>query len=181
MALFFLSQSMRIAILLFITCMGLFSCSSIPAGLTAVHPFDVQKYLGTWYEVARFDYRFERNLEKVSATYSRRGDGLIKVENKGYDYIQKKWKQSVGKAKPARDKETGMLKVSFFGPFYAGYNVIAIDADYQYALVAGDNLNYLWLLSRTGRLPDSVRDKYLQLARKAGFKTEDLIWVKQDR
>jgi apolipoprotein D and lipocalin family protein len=74
-----------------------------------------------------------------------------------------------------------MLKVSFFGPFYAGYNVIAIDADYQYALVAGDNLNYLWLLSRTGRLPDSVRDNYLQLARKAGFKTEDLIWVNQDR
>ncbi len=164
----------------FLLIMALFSCSSIPSGLTAVQPFNQQKYLGKWYEVARFDYSFERNLINVSATYSLRGDGLIKVLNKGFDEKSKKWKQSVGKAKFARDTSIAMLKVSFFGPFYAGYNVIAIDPDYQYALIAGSSLDYLWILSRTGKLPEDIRANYLRIAEKAGFKIANLIWVKQD-
>jgi len=168
-------------IIFLLTIMGIFSCSSIPKGLKAVHPFDLNKYLGTWYEIARFDYSFERNMNNVTATYSMRKDGLIKVDNKGYDTVKQKWKQSVGKAKPANDPQTAMLKVSFFGPFYAGYNVIAIDPDYQYALIAGDNLNYLWILSRTPNLPAEVKENYLRLAQGAGYKIDKLIWVKHDR
>src|SRR6185503_15436733 len=126
---------------LFITAM--FSCSTIPTGATAVTPFDKNKYLGTWYEIARLDFKYERNLSNTTATYSLNGDGTIKVDNKGYDTIQRKWKQSIGKAKFVGKENVAMLKVSFFGPFYSGYNVIAIDDEYKYALVAGKNLKYL--------------------------------------
>lgn len=156
-----------------------FGCKNIPDGATAVQPFDQQRYLGTWYEIARFDFRFERNLRNVTATYSLRDDGLIKVDNRGYDSLKKEWKQSVGKARPAGDPKVAMLKVSFFGPFYAGYNVIALDAEYKYALVAGQSLEYLWILSREKTIPDSIRNNYLELAKKIGYDTSRLVWVNQ--
>lgn len=182
LAVFLLSLFMiRFCLFISIFTMALFSCSTIPKGLKAVKPFDTKKYLGTWYEIARFDYRFERNMNNVTATYSLRKDGLIKVDNKGFDYVRQKWKQSVGKAKPAGDPQTGMLKVSFFGPFYAGYNVIAIDPDYQYALIAGASLDYLWILSRTPDMPEKIRTDYIAMAEKAGYNTSGLIWVKHDK
>jgi apolipoprotein D and lipocalin family protein len=155
------------------------SCSSvtIPAGATAVTHFDKSKYLGTWYEVARLDFYFERNLVNTTANYSLNDDGSIKVVNRGYEPFKKVWKESAGKAKFVGPEDVGMLKVSFFGPFYAGYNVIALDSNYQYALVAGENLSYLWILSRQKSIPDSVRKEYLALAKRIGYKTEDLIWL----
>lgn len=157
----------------------LVSCRSMPEGAVPVKPFSTQNYLGKWYEIARLDYRFEKNLNQVTATYSLKENGDIKVENRGYDYKEKKWKESIGKAKPAGEADEAKLKVSFFGPFYSGYTVLAIDPDYKYALVAGESLDYLWLLSRETSMPEAVKQNYLAKARDLGYKTEQLIWVEQ--
>ena len=155
----------------------LFSCSTIPKGTSAIQDFDKQKYLGKWYEIARMDFRFERNLNNVTATYTLNNDGSISVENRGFDYIQKKWKEAIGKAKFVGSTNVGMLKVSFFGPFYSGYNIIAIDSDYKYALILGKNLDYLWILSRETTIPEEIKSKYLKMADDLGCKTSSLIWT----
>lgn len=153
----------------------------VPSGVSAVKPFYVEKYTGTWYEIARLDYKWERNLDNVTATYSLNDDGTIKVDNQGYDTKKDKWKQSVGKAKFVDDKNEGLLKVSFFGPFYSGYSVIALDENYRYALVAGESTKYLWILSREKTIPEAVKAEYLKKAREIGYQTQDLIWVKHDK
>lgn len=153
------------------------SCSSIPKGATAVKPFDKDKYLGKWYEVARFDFRFERDLNNTTAEYSMNPNGTIKVDNRGYNYKTKEWKQAIGKAKFAKTPDVAMLKVSFFGPFYGGYNVIALDPDYKYALIAGSSLKYLWILSRETTIPEEVKQDYLLKAQSLGYDTSKLIWV----
>lgn len=158
-----------------------FSCSTIPKGVSAVTPFEKEKYLGKWYEIARFDFKFERGLNNTTAEYFLQTNGKIKVVNKGYDYAQKKWKEAVGKAKFAGDDKTAMLKVSFFGPFYGGYNVIAIDQEYKYALVSGSSLEYLWILSREKTIPVDIKTTYLEMAEKLGFKTSNLLWVEHDK
>lgn len=159
---------------------GLFSCATIPDGAEAVKPFEKEKYLGKWYEIARKDFKFEKDLIYTTAEYSINKNGTIKVDNRGYNPFKKKWSQAIGKAKFVRDENTAMLKVSFFGPFYAGYNVIALDKDYQYALIAGQNLDYLWILSRKKTIPEDIKIQYLKIAESVGYKTDDLIWVKQD-
>lgn len=156
------------------------SCKTIPEGAVPVQSFDVKKYLGKWYEIARFDSRFEKDLKNVTAQYSFNSDSSIKVVNRGYDIKKNSWKEATGKAKFRESKEVGKLKVSFFGPFYAGYNVIAVDANYQYALVAGKNLKYLWLLSRNKTMPRDVRESFLEKAKQAGYNTSSLVWVEQD-
>ncbi len=155
------------------------SCVAIPKGAKAVTPFDKNKYLGTWYEIARMDFKFEKGLERVTATYSLIDENTIRVDNKGYSIKEKKWKESIGKARLAGDPSEGRLKVSFFGPFYAGYNVIAIDPDYHYALIAGNNLNYLWLLSREKTMPEEIKESYLKQARALGYDTGKLVWTNQ--
>lgn len=155
---------------------------SIPKGASAVTNFDINKYLGKWYEIARLDFKFEKGLNNTTAVYSLKKDGSIRVENSGYDYTKNKWKKSIGKAKPVnKNANDGKLKVSFFGPFYSGYNVIALDDDYKYVLIAGDNLKYLWILSRTSTIPDDIKNKYVAQAKSLGYKTEDLIWVEHDK
>ncbi|GGG57003.1 lipocalin family protein [Epilithonimonas arachidiradicis] len=156
------------------------SCSvGIPDKATAVQNFDADKYLGKWYEIARFDYRFEKNMNQVTATYSKNADGTIKVENKGYDYVKKEWKQSTGEAKFVNSENEARLKVSFFKPFWAGYNVIDLDSNYKYALVAGKNLDYLWILSREKTIPEDVKNRFLEKAKEIGYNTSELIWVEQ--
>ncbi|HTK21772.1 MAG TPA: lipocalin family protein [Mucilaginibacter sp.] len=158
---------------------SLSSCVSIPRGAKAVHPFDKDKYLGIWYEIARMDFRFEKGLERVTATYSLIDKETIRVDNKGYSAKDKKWKESIGKARLAGESSEARLKVSFFGPFYAGYSVIAIDPDYRYALVAGNNLKYLWLLSREKTMPKEIKEKFLEQARVLGYNTDKLVWTNQ--
>ncbi|MXV52243.1 lipocalin [Pedobacter sp. HMF7647] len=155
------------------------SCASIPKGAAAVKPFEKDRYLGTWYEIARMDYRFEKNLAEVTANYSVKDDGNIKVLNRGRDEKTGKWKESIGKAKFVNEPTEARLKVSFFGPFFAGYNVIAIDPQYRYALVAGNNLNYLWLLSREKTMPENIKQDYLTKASSLGYDVKKLIWTKQ--
>ncbi len=170
-----------------ITCSLLFglvvllnSCRTIPKGVTAVEPFYVERYLGKWYEIARLDFSFEKDLNNVTAEYTLNPDSSIKVVNRGYNYKTQEWKESEGKAKFAEDPDEGMLEVSFFGPFYSGYNVIAIDKDYTYALVAGKNRDYLWILSREKTIPQPIRQQYLDKAEQLGFPVDELIWTHHD-
>ena len=168
------------SLLLLIVMSGFYSCSTIPKGVVAVKPFHKEKYLGKWYEIARLDFKFEKNLKNTTAEYSLNDDGSIKVDNRGFNFLKGKNEQAVGKAKFIGDENIAMLKVSFFGPFYAGYNVIALDEDYKYALVSGDHIKYLWILSRETTIPDEIRNTYLKIADNLGYKTSDLVWVKHD-
>ncbi|MFN8248021.1 MAG: lipocalin family protein [Ferruginibacter sp.] len=159
----------------------LFSGKTIPDGAVAVSPFDKSRYLGKWYEIARLDFRFEKDLNNTTAEYSLNENGTIKVYNRGFNVKKNKWQDATGKAKFAGDENTAMLKVSFFGPFYAGYNVIAIDKDYRYALVIGESLKYMWLLSRETTMPEEIKRDYLAKAESIGYATGNLVWVKHDR
>ena len=160
---------------------GFYSCSTIPKNAVAVKSFDKEKYLGKWYEIARLDFKFERNMDNTTAEYSLNEDGSIKVDNQGYNTKKEEWAQAIGKAKFVGDENIGMLKVSFFGPFYGGYNVIAIDKDYKYALVAGESLKYLWILSRETEIPNAIKTKYLKIAENIGYDTSALLWINHDK
>lgn len=170
-------------IILALSCVGgMTGCTSVPVSdAEPVSNFQVEQYLGTWYEIGRFDFRWEKNMKNVQAKYTLNEDGTIKVTNSGYDYKARKYKESVGKAKFASSKKNvANLKVSFFGPFYSTYKVIALDSDYRYALVAGENTRLLWILSRTPTIPDDIREKYIQTAQAAGYDLTDFIWTSQD-
>lgn len=157
------------------------SCASIPKKAKPVENFDINHYLGVWHEIARFDFRFERNLDNTSAQYSLDKNGSVIVLNSGYNYVKDEWKKAQGVAKFRGEKDIAALKVSFFGPFYSGYNVVALDENYQYALVAGRNLDYLWILSREKNIPDDVKADYLQVATEIGYDISRLIWVAHDK
>ncbi len=160
---------------------GFSSCASIPEGAVAVTPFDKAKYLGKWYEIARLDFKYERNMNNTTAEYSLNDNGTIKVDNRGYNYKKGKWQQAIGKAKFVGDENVAMLKVSFFGPFYSGYNVIAIDKNYKYALIAGASLKYLWILSRETSIPNDIKESYLKISQGIGYNTDNLLWIKHDK
>lgn len=159
---------------------GLASCSSMPEKAQPVGQFDVNRYLGIWYEIARFDYRFEKDLDNAIAQYSLTADGNVNVVNSGYNFKKNKWVSANGTAKLRGEKNVAALKVSFFGPFYAGYNVVALE-EYKYALIAGKNLDYLWILSREKTIPENIKQKFISKAQEIGYDTSQLIWVKQDK
>lgn len=169
------------AVLLAATIAWLKTRPSMPKRAKAVSDFKPKKYLGKWYEIARLNYRFEKNLNNVTADYSLNEDGSIKVLNKGYDYLNHQWRSTTGKAVFRGDRSSGKLKVSFFGPFYSGYNVIALDPEYRYALVAGNDLSYLWILSREKSIPTNVKNEYLKIAGAVGYDTTKLIWTEHSR
>lgn len=157
------------------------SCSSIPSKAKPVKDFEVNKYLGVWYEIARLNFHFEKNLDNTSAQYNLDKNGHVKVLNSGYNYKKNKWVSANGLAKFRGNTHIAALKVSFWGPFYGGYNVIALDKEYKYALIAGKSLNYLWILSREKTIPEDIKTKYLKIAQAIGYKTSHLIWVKHDK
>ena len=153
-------------------------CTGIPKGAKTVTGFELDRYLGTWYEVARFDHRFERGLSNVTANYSMRDDGGVSVVNRGYISAKGEWSEAIGKAYFAGAADVGQLKVSFFGPFYSSYNILELDKDdYQYALVAGPNLDYLWILSRSPILDQDVISALVNKAKSLDFPTDELIYV----
>ena len=122
-------------------------CVGIPEGVKPVDNFELDRYLGKWYEIARLDHSFERGLSKVTAHYSLRDDGGINVINRGFSAEKNAWKEALGKAYFVNDADEGHLKVSFFGPFYGSYIVFELDtAGYQYAFISGPDKDYLWLL-----------------------------------
>jgi len=142
---------------------------------TPVAELDLGRYLGEWYEIARFDHSFERGIEQAKANYTQNEDGTIKVVNSGIK--NGKPKTAIGKGRLT--DTPALLRVSFFGPFYADYRVLMIDADYSYALVGGGGACYLWVLSRTGVLTDSAKSELVAEAKRRGYDTDQLIWVKQ--
>jgi len=154
-------------------------CGSYPKTVKPIQPFDVNKYVGKWYEIARLDHSFERGLEQVSAEYTILEDSRVKVVNRGFSTTNNAWKEAVGKAYLAGEKDEGYLKVSFFGPFYSSYVVFGLDEEYQYAYVSGPNNNYLWLLSRNPLVEEQVIKLFVETAKDKGFDTENLIYVKQ--
>ncbi|KFD25058.1 lipocalin family protein [Yokenella regensburgei] len=159
------------------------ACSSPipPAGVTVVTPFNTQRYLGTWYEIARLDHSFESGLENVTATYSLRDDGGLNVLNKGYNPDRGMWQKTDGVAYFTGSTNVAALKVSFIGPFYGGYNVIGLDKNYQHALVCGPDRDYLWILARTPTISAEMKQVLLASATRQGFDVSKLIWVKQTR
>jgi apolipoprotein D and lipocalin family protein len=163
------------------TALLLKSRSAIPKNVKAIENFDVERYLGTWYEIARFDYSFERNIDNAIAQYSLGENGIVKVRNSGFNYKKGKWISANGIAKFRQARHIAALKVSFFGPFYAGYNVVALEDNYQYALVVGRSLKYLWILSRTKDIPEKIKKDYLRIAAGIGYDTSKLIWVKHNK
>ncbi len=151
-------------------------CTGVPEGVHPVSGFQLDRYLGAWHEIARLDHSFERGLADVSASYSRRPDGGVEVLNRGYDAATGQWRSARGRAYFLDDPGIGSLKVSFFGPFYGGYHVFALDPDYRWALVAGYDHAYLWVLARERELPPAVLEDLLARARTAGFDTDALIF-----
>ena len=149
-----------------------------PPGVSPVAGFDLQAYLGTWYEIARLDHSFERGLEQVRAEYSLNPDGSVRVRNTGYDPAKRKWKTAEGRARFAGAPDVASLGVSFFGPFYGGYHVFALDPA-RYALVTSGTRDYLWLLARESTLPADLRSELLSTVAAAGFDASALIWVRQ--
>lgn len=152
----------------------------VPSNITPVQGFDVNKYAGQWYEIARIDHRFEKGLINTSAQYSLNPDGTVKVVNRGYNPEKKEWKESEGVAKFIGDKNVGALKVTFFGPFYGGYNVVDLDPAYQVSMVIGQNTDYFWLLSRQKTMPQAQVMQALQKAGALGVDLNKVILVKQD-
>ena len=157
-------------------------CVSTPEGVKPVENFDLDRYLGRWYEIARLDHSFERGLSQVTADYSLRDDGLVRVINRGYDKQQDRWKEAQGKARFVHQLDQGFLKVSFFGPFYGSYIIFALDHDnYQYAMISGPDTSYLWILARQPTLSEEIRQRLVTKAQERGFDTNGLIFVAHDQ
>ena len=156
-------------------------CLGMPKTVSPITGFELNRYLGKWYEIARLDHSFERGLEKVTAEYSLRKDGGISVRNRGYSIKDNEWKNAKGKAYFVNDQREGYLKVSFFGPFYGSYVIFELDKkDYQYAFVSGPDLSYLWLLSREPEVSREIIEHFIEKSNKLGFNTKDLIFVNQE-
>ncbi|MBN1473339.1 MAG: lipocalin family protein [Syntrophaceae bacterium] len=165
----------KIAIIFFLFLAG---CAGIPENVKPVDNFKLDKYLGQWYEIARLDYYFERGLSQVTANYSLRDDGSVRVLNRGYSEKEKKWKEAEGKALFVKSPDQGYLKVSFFGPFYSSYVVFELDREnYQHALVCGPNKSYLWILARSPKIKQELKDILIAKATTLGFDTSKLIFV----
>ncbi|MDM5270916.1 lipocalin family protein [Sulfurovum sp. zt1-1] len=152
------------------------ACVEKPEHVKPIGEFKLERYLGTWYEIARLDHSFERGLEKITATYTMREDGGVKVINRGFDTQNRRWKEAEGKAYFVENPDTGFLKVSFFGPFYGAY--IVMDTDYEsYTMISGPDHSYLWILSRTPYLDTEIQSHLIAKAKEAGFNTDKLIFV----
>jgi apolipoprotein D and lipocalin family protein len=171
------------AVLLAITLAAFAACSTttLPPGVQAVTPFELQRYQGRWFEIARLDHRFERGMSDVSATYTPQSDGSVRVVNRGYVESSNSWKEALGRALFIGAPTTGSLKVSFFGPFYGGYHVAALDQDYRWALVVGPDVSYCWILARDKQLTPAQRATILSKAQAIGVNIDALIWVSQAR
>ena len=168
---------MKLLILIFSTIL-LSGCTGIPDKVTPIQSFELKRYLGKLYEIARLDHRFERGLEQITAEYSMMEDGGVKVINRGYSTEDLKWSEAEGKAYFVDKPTTGHLKVSFFGPFYGSYILFELDqVNYQYAFVSGPDLTYLWLLSRTPNPPQELINQFISKAKEIGFNTDELIFV----
>jgi apolipoprotein D and lipocalin family protein len=155
-------------------------CVGVPKGVQPVQGFELNRYLGRWYEIARLDHSFERGLTHVTADYSIRKDGGVRVLNRGYSGKKKGWKSAEGKAYFVKSPDQGYLKVSFFGPFYGTYVIFELDQkDYQYSVISGPNRSYLWILARSPQITPELKQKLISDAAALGFDTTRLVFPEQ--
>lgn len=158
--------------------LALTACVGMPDGVKPVSSFELDRYLGKWYEIARLDHPFERGLEQVTAEYSLREDGGVRVLNRGFSTGKNKWNQSEGKAYFVEQQDMGYLKVSFFGPFYGSYIIFELDKeDYSYSFISGPDTSYLWLLSREPTVDEATMALFRSRATELGFNLDELILV----
>jgi len=157
--------------------MTLSACTTVPDGVKPIQNFNLDRYLGTWYEIARLDHSFERGLSNVKAEYSLEESGHVRVINSGYSTTKNEASTAQGRAKFVSEPTVGHLKVSFFGPFYGSYVVFELGDDYDYAFIAGNNKNYLWLLARSPMPDPDVVTRFVTKAKSLGFATDELIFV----
>lgn len=169
-------QAIKKTVLLNLIIILISGCTSVPEGVTPVQGFEVNRYLGTWYEISRLDHSFEDNLTEVSADYSLRDDGGIRVVNRGKDKTSDEWQEAIGKAYFIGSTNTGSLKVSFFGPFYGGYHIVKLDPEYRMALVIGPDLDYAWILSRSQQPEKNLCEQFTTTAQQLGISQEK--WIK---
>lgn len=170
-------RRLRLLALGLLAALTLGGCTGAPDGVLPVRDFQADRYLGAWYEIARLDHSFERGLTDVSAVYTRRPDGGIDVLNRGFDPVKGAWREARGRAYFLEGPEVGSLKVSFYGPFYGGYHVMALDPNYSWSMVAGPDHGYFWILARTPSLPDALLARIQEQARQAGFNLDGLVRV----
>ena len=167
---------MKKRFIILLICTGLYACAQTNPGMnehdtTPVKGFELERYLGTWYEIARFPHRFEKNLVGVTATYSMKKNGMVKVQNAGYkESLDGKFKSATGKAKLAGDHGTGHLKVSFFLFFYADYFIIELDKeDYQWAVIGSSSPDYFWILGRNPQMDEFLFQELCDRAIQKGY------------
>jgi apolipoprotein D and lipocalin family protein len=167
--------------ILLISLFFLHGCLGMPDSVQPVTGFELERYLGKWYEIARLDHSFEKGLSQVTAEYRLREDGGVSVLNRGFSESENEWKEAEGKAYFVNSHSDGYLKVSFFGPFYGSYVVFELDHEnYQYAFVSGPNTKYLWLLSRTPSVGIEIIEKFIEMSKSSGFDTDNLIFVQHN-
>ena len=159
--------------------LGATQCAPSTSSIPAVSDFQIERYTGTWYEIARLPNRFESGLDSVTANYTALPDGKIRVVNRGFKTEDAEWKEAVGKARFASDTTVGELEVSFFGPFYADYRIIRLDRDYRWAVVTSGRKNFLWFLSRTPQLDDATVSQLTEFSDSHGFSVDELIFPAQ--
>jgi apolipoprotein D and lipocalin family protein len=168
-------QMKKLSIVFFLFLMG---CVGIPENVKPVENFKIEKYLGKWYEIARLDHSFERGLTHVTADYSLRNDGGVRVLNRGYSSKTDSWKEAERKAYFVKGSNLGYLKVSFFGPFYGSYIVFGLDHEnYEYSLICGPNKSYLWILARSPVMNEDIKYTLIEKAAASGFDISKLIHV----
>lgn len=156
-------------------------CAGIPDNVTPIQGFDIERYMGTWYEIARLDHSFERGMSRVTAEYTLQEDGTVRVVNRGYVEAKNRWKTAEGKARFGQTPDLGYLQVSFFGPFYGAYVILELDVEnYQYALVCGPSREYLWILGRQPDMDSETRQRLVDRAQQSGFAIGKLIYVSHD-
>jgi len=154
------------------------ACMGVPEGVEVVDGFELDRYLGTWYEIARLDHSFERGMSNITATYSLRDDGGVAVVNRGYKVAKGEWDDAEGKAYFVGESDVGRLKVSFFGPFYGAYNIIELDKEnYEYSMVVGPDSNYLWILARSPDIHPDLLTTLVEKARRLNFPVDEIIYV----
>ena len=157
---------------------GLNACSNEQLNNSTVSELDLNRYVGKWYEIARFDHIFERGLVGCTANYTLQDNGYIKVVNAGYKKtLDGKYDESVGKARRPNEDEPGKLEVAFFANFYADYYVLELASDYRYVLVGSKTDKYLWILSRTPQMEQVDLDFLLKRAKERGYNIDKLIWI----
>ena len=170
---------MKKYILIISSVLFILGCSDKVQNLKTVKSIDINKYLGKWYEIARYQHSFEKDCKNVTATYTLKEDGTIKVVNQCTNMKNNKTKKAIGSAYNI-DETNSKLKVSFFWPFYGNYWILDIDKNYSYSIIGEPSRTYFWILSREKHLDENIKQDILNKLSSYGYSEKLLIWTVQE-